>query len=521
MTSRREIICQKAQKNRRIKNRKLFSKVNVSMMLLSSVFVLENVKPTNTLPVLTKTVEAKNSPSQFLGLVAEYAKEVAAKNDLYASVMIAQAALESSWGNSTLATNYHNLFGIKGSYNGQSAQMNTLEDDGSGNYYGITDGFRVYDNYGQSLADYASVLTGDNNPDSWRYNFYKGARKSNTSSYTDATSWLTGRYATDTSYGQKLNQLIANYNLTQYDGGYAQAVETQAATPSESTQQAVGAGSYQVKAGDSVWGIAHRYGMTMEALRAANNLSGNFIYPGQVLAVSGTSTASQPSQAVNNRTDSVTVDSTEAAAGSYVVKAGDSVWGIAHRYGISMEALTSANGISNNFIYPGQVLQVNAGQVQKQIPSQAIDATNVTETSAGSLSGSSYTVKAGDSVWGIAHRFGISMDSLVSANGIVNNFIYPGQSLAINGQAVVAQTNNQAETTPAESVAETAQPVETTVADNSVATSASSQGTYVVQRGDSLYAIARKNGISLDELVTLNGFSGYDQLILPGQVVLV
>lgn len=518
MTTRREIICQKAQKDRQVKSRKLFSKVNVSMMLLSSVFVLENVKPTNTLPVLTKTVEAKNTPSQFLGLVAEYAKDIASKNDLYASVMIAQAALESGWGNSSLATDYNNLFGIKGSYNGQSTQMKTLEDDGSGNYYGITDGFRVYDNYGQSLADYASVLTGDNDPNSWRYNFYKGARKSNTTSYTDATSWLTGRYATDTSYGQKLNQLIANYNLTQYDGGYVQPVETQPAAPSESTNQAMGAGSYQVKAGDSVWGIAHRYGMTMEALRAANNLSGNFIYPGQILAVSGASSSSQSSQSTSTSTDSATSEVAEVPAGSYVVKAGDSVWGIAKRHGMSMDALITTNHISNNFIYPGQILQVNAGQVQNQASSQTTNATNVTEISTGSVSGSSYTVKAGDSVWGIAHRFGISMDSLVSANGIVNNFIYPGQSLSINGQAVASQVTAQVATEP---VAETAQSVETTATENSVDSATSSQGTYVVQRGDSLYGIARKNGISLDELVALNGFSGYDQLILPGQVVLV
>ncbi|MDK6820721.1 glucosaminidase domain-containing protein, partial [Klebsiella pneumoniae] len=76
------------------------------------------------------------------------AKQIAGRNNLYASVMIAQAGLESGWGNSTLAKapNY-NLFGIKGSFNGQSAEMNTLEDDGTGEYYQIKDKFRRYNSY--------------------------------------------------------------------------------------------------------------------------------------------------------------------------------------------------------------------------------------------------------------------------------------------------------------------------------------------------------------------------------------
>ncbi|HBA1104967.1 TPA: autolysin, partial [Enterococcus faecium] len=49
--------------------------------------------------------------------------------------------------------------------------------------------------------------------------YYSGAWKSNTRSYTEATAWLQGRYATDTSYASKLNNLIATYNLTQYDSG--------------------------------------------------------------------------------------------------------------------------------------------------------------------------------------------------------------------------------------------------------------------------------------------------------------
>ena len=144
----------------------------------------------------------------FISQIGESARQLAQENDLYASVMIAQAILESGAGQSGLSSYPHyNLFGIKGSYAGQSAVMQTWEDDGNGNAYTI--------NY-ESLQDYVAVL---------KQGHFAGAWKSNTSSYQDATSALTGVYATDTSYYAKLNHIIETYNLTQYDspsvyGGY-------------------------------------------------------------------------------------------------------------------------------------------------------------------------------------------------------------------------------------------------------------------------------------------------------------
>ena len=97
---------------------------------------------------------------------------------------------------------------IKGSYAGQSAVMQTWEDDGAGNAYTINDAFRSYPSYYESLQDYVAVL---------KQGHFAGAWKSNTSSYQDATAALTGVYATDTSYYAKLNNIIETYNLTQYD----------------------------------------------------------------------------------------------------------------------------------------------------------------------------------------------------------------------------------------------------------------------------------------------------------------
>ena len=153
----------------------------------------------------------------FISQIGESARQIGQENDLYASVMIAQAILESGAGQSGLSSYPHyNLFGIKGSYAGQSAYMQTWEDDGYGNAFTINDAFRSYPSYYESLLDYVAVL---------KQGHFAGAWKSNTTSYQDATAALTGVYATDTSYYAKLNNIIETYNLTQYDvpsvqGGY-------------------------------------------------------------------------------------------------------------------------------------------------------------------------------------------------------------------------------------------------------------------------------------------------------------
>ena len=100
-----------------------------------------------------------NQTDYFISQIGEPARQLGQDNDLYASVMIAQAILESGSGQSGLSGEPHyNLFGIKGHYDGQSANMETWEDDGAGNAYTINDSFRSYPSYVESLQDYVSVL---------------------------------------------------------------------------------------------------------------------------------------------------------------------------------------------------------------------------------------------------------------------------------------------------------------------------------------------------------------------------
>ena len=170
---------------------------------------------TKVMPNYNNPMARSTNQQAFIQQVGPMAQEVAGANDLYASVMIAQAILESGWGQSTLTTLANNMFGIKGSYNGQFVEMQTMEDDGNGNLYPIIAKFRKYPSLKESFQDNAHVLrTTSFSPGVF---FYQGAWKSNTNSYRDATQWLQGRYATDTSYASKLNNLIETHNLTQYD----------------------------------------------------------------------------------------------------------------------------------------------------------------------------------------------------------------------------------------------------------------------------------------------------------------
>ena len=165
--------------------------------------------------VPSSTVTQDESVDSFILKIGESARKIGKEKELYASVMIAQAILESASGHSQLAQepNY-NLFGIKGTHNGKSVSLATQEDLGNGTLYATQAGFRVYENYEDCFNDYATLLKEGITSDS---NYYSGVWKSNAKTYQEATKYLTGRYATDTQYDQKLNGLIETYDLTDYD----------------------------------------------------------------------------------------------------------------------------------------------------------------------------------------------------------------------------------------------------------------------------------------------------------------
>lgn len=221
----------------------------------------------------------------FINQIAPSAKTLASANDLYASVMIAQAIVESGWGSSTLskAPNY-NLFGIKGTYNGQYVIMKTQEWSASQGWYWIDAKFRKYPSYKESLGDNATVLkTTSFSPGNY---YYSGAWKSNTKSYKDATAWLTGRYATAPNYATTLNSIIQTYNLTQYDTS-----EPNVSSPVTYSSHVNEKGWLNAVSNNSISGTVGE-GRRVEAIKMslASNLSGNIEYQTHIQGIGWEST---------------------------------------------------------------------------------------------------------------------------------------------------------------------------------------------------------------------------------------
>ena len=478
-------------------------------------------------------VEASTAATQFLRNIIPAAQNVARGKDIYASVMIAQAALESGWGTSALSkAPNHNLFGVKGSYNGQSVNMQTLEDSGGQNYYSIQADFRKYPSYQESLEDYADKIV---NGISGAPLFYSGAWKSKTNSYQDATAYLTGRYATDTAYGAKLNRIIEQFGLTKYDTETAVNMAEEIASNETSTTSG---NSYTVVSGDSLYAIARKTGTSIQDLLSLNGLNLNsIIHPGQVLALSSKSattetkqeeSASKEEKANEETTNEETSTSTKqsSSSGTYTVVSGDGLYAIARKTGTSIDDLLSLNGLSlTSTIYPGQVLTLSANsqeaESEESSSTENESSTSTQETSSEenaasseqTSTGGTYTVVSGDGLYAIARKTGTSIDDLLSLNGLsLNSTIYPGQVLTLSGNSESAPAAESTESTAEESQEEVATPEETTPSTNAKM--------YYVHSGDSLYRIAHNHGISLSTLLEWNNLS-VDSIIYPGQGLIV
>ncbi|WP_120198928.1 1,4-beta-N-acetylmuramoylhydrolase [Listeria monocytogenes] len=422
----------------------------------------------------------------FIQTIQASSSQIAAENDLYASVMIAQAILESAYGTSELgsAPNY-NLFGIKGAYNGQSYTKQTLEDDGKGNYYTITAKFRKYPSYHQSLEDYAQVIR---KGPSWNPNYYSKVWKSNTTSYKDATKALTGTYATDTAYATKLNDLISRYNLTQYDSGKTTGGNSGSTGNSSNTgnTNTSNAKIYTVVKGDSLWRIANNHKVTVANLKAWNNLKSDFIYPGQKLKVSAGSTTSDTNTSKPSTGTSTSKPSTGTSTNAkvYTVVKGDSLWRIANNHKVTVANLKAWNNLKSDFIYPGQKLKVSAGSTSNTNTSKPSTNTNTSKPSTNTNTNAKvYTVAKGDSLWRIANNHKVTVANLKAWNNLKSDFIYPGQKLKVSAGST---TNTN-----------TAKPSTNNPSNSTVKT-------YTVKKGDSLWAISRQYKTTVDNIKAWN-----------------
>ena len=186
------------------------------------------------------------------------------------SITTAQAILESGWGRSTLTTRVHNLFGIKGSYNGQSVTMPTREVYG-GRSVMVNGQFRAYPNNAASIEDHGRFLNVNS-----RYRNLLG----DTNYRSVANKLHQDGYATSPSYASSLINLVQSYNLTQLDN-IALSGQNVVTVPNSNSNN-----RYTVQSGDTLSGIAGRFNTTYQKLAQINHIANpNLIYPGQVLAL--------------------------------------------------------------------------------------------------------------------------------------------------------------------------------------------------------------------------------------------
>ena len=439
--------------------------------------------------------------AEFINVIGEHAREVAASNNLYASVMVAQAALESGFGKSTLSSApNHNLFGIKGSYNGDSVTMQTKEYYNSTGWITIYDKFRKYPSFRESLLDNAYILR---NGTSWDSTFYAGTWLENAKTFQDATSWLQGRYATDPTYAAKLNNLIAAYDLTRFDSPYQLVEEIveemeKDVKPSTSTQKPAESNpsentnttTYTVKSGDTLSRIARIYNTTVSELKALNNLRSELILIGQKLKVNKAEEVSNETSVTPTPTPSTPAPSSNEA---YTVKSGDTLTHIATRYGMKVSELKSLNNLRSDLIIVGQTLKVKE---KSSIPTPTPPAPTNPTTPSSTTSSATYTVKSGDTLSAISRQYNTSVSALKALNNLKSDLIFVGQTLKVNGQS---STSAPKPTTPS--------------------STSTSGATYTVKNGDTLSGISIRYNTTVSELKRLNNLTS--DLIFVNQNLVV
>ena len=200
---------------------------------------------------------------------------------------------------------------------------------------------------------------------------------------------------------------------------------------------------HTVRSGDTVYGIAARYGVAPDAIVRANGLrdGGRWILPGTTLVVPGkggpTAVAPAPSRAGGS--GGKTSTSGPSTSGTRItVRHGDTLSHLAARHGTTVAALAQANGIRDTrLIYPGQTLVLPGGKASATGSGTTSTARQQnSSTTKASSSGGTVTVRPGDTLSGIAARHGTTVGALTRTNGIsASGFIYPGQKLRLPGGA--------------------------------------------------------------------------------------
>jgi membrane-bound lytic murein transglycosylase D len=178
-------------------------------------------------------------------------------------------------------------------------------------------------------------------------------------------------------------------------------------------EQRVQWAKHKIKPGESLGLIASKYQTSISAIKTANKLTSNNIRAGRHLLIpsAGATSASTPKAVKKAR--AAQLNTRTAKKGVYVVKKGDTWWDIARANNTSVRKLAALNNKSHrDVLRPGQKLLVEKAKPNKQ--------------------GVNYTIKSGDSLWGISQRFNVSVAQVREWNGLSSRtLLQPGQNLTI------------------------------------------------------------------------------------------
>lgn len=217
---------------------------------------------------------------------------------------------------------------------------------------------------------------------------------------------------------------------------------------------------YTVKKGDSLWSIANKYGLTVNELKALNNLTSNTINVGQNLLVKVEEEIIPDEYLV------------------YTVKNGDTLYKIANQYNTTVSVLMNINNLNNSNLTINQQLLIpkyDENEKEKEIENNGIE----------------YIVKSGDTLYKIANTYNVTVNQIKDANNLTSNTLSIGQKLLIPDiEATIEKEINESENL-----------------------------NYIVQKGDNLYNIANKYGVSVNAIKEINNLTS--NILQIGQVLII
>ena len=257
--------------------------------------------------------------------------------------------------------------------------------------------------------------------------------------------------------------------------------------------------TYVVQKGDTLYSIANKLGTTVSELKKENNLTSNTLQIGEVLRV--------PTKEIYEEEENI-----------YIVKKGDTLYSIAMANNTTVDELKKANNLTSNILSTGQLLKIPSALLPE----------------------STYIVKKGDSLYSIANKYNTTIDELKRINNLTSNILSIGQVLKLPSDKVsdIEKEENTISYTvqKGDSLYSIARKYDTTIDRikdlNNLTTNLLSIGqvlliptdtnletTYTVQKGDSLYSIAKKYNTTVDRLKQLNNLSS--NLLSIGQILIV